>query len=105
MYDYTDLPNFKLRLVDHDAEFMGLKDYQIFLVIGSLSFGLSDMTVGLVLVCIVSIFFRWCNRLAHQQKHVTLSKGFLLLCWKFGVMTLIFSHLKGIKETQQFYRS
>ena len=105
MYDYTEQEGFKLRCIDHEVTFAGLKDYQMLLTIGSLALCLSNMIMGLFAVVSVICFFRWTNRMAFMQKHVTLTRPVLWLCWKIKPLSLVLPHLNGVRETQKVYRN
>ena len=105
MYDYTEQKGFRLRTVDHEIVFAGLKDYQMLLGAGSLIFCVSDVMLGFIFVIALFAFFRRSNKMALSQKHITLNSGFLLIIWRVPVVRHLFPHLSGIRETQKFYRN
>ncbi|MCB9228976.1 MAG: hypothetical protein H6618_05135 [Deltaproteobacteria bacterium] len=105
MYDYTEQEGFRLRCVDHEIVFAGLKDYQMLLGAGSLIFCVSDVMVGFVFVMLLFSFFQWSNTRALRQKHITLNQSFLKLVWRVPFMQNLFPHLSGIRATQESYRS
>ena len=105
MYDYTENKGFKLRCVNHDVTFLGLKDYQMLFVLGCLIICLSSMSVGLASIFLMASFFRVINKRALQEKHISLSKPVLWIYWKFIPFRPLLPHLDGLKETQKVYRN
>ena len=105
MYDYRDEELFDIPNIDHELEYVGIKYYQFPILASILIVGMKQLFYTLALVFVMVILFRWMNKRAKEEKHLTLHKKFLKVCWKIKPLSLVFSHINDLTPIQIRYRS